>query len=128
MQDITLSHISGMLQQLTLPSAHTLTPYVIQTLLNGESNYSVYNFMLYLQACGKQLEIKDIMDESYIIKDVREAHNLILELVEKYRVKISKMNEATGVTYTPATKDRTTLSIRTFIAILNYFKCEINII
>lgn len=128
MREITISYISGMLQQLVLPSTHNLTPYIVQTVLNGESNYSISSLMDYLQACNAQMEIRDIMDESYIIKDVREVHDTIILLIEKYKVKMSRMNEAIGVIYTPATKGKTPLSINTFIAILNYFKCEISFI
>ena len=126
MQEITIPHISEMLLRLTLSEAHNLSSYVIQTILNGESNYSVSNLLDYLHACNRQLEIKDVMDESYIIKDVHEAHDTILLLVDKYKVKISHMNEAMGVIYTPASEGKTHLSIKTFIAILNYFKCSIS--
>lgn len=83
--------------------------------------------MVYLDACNHHLLILDAMLEEYHAYTLEEVHGVILQLMDKYKLRLSIMNEAMGVNYTPPNKG-TSLSITTLITVLNYMKCELKIV
>lgn len=79
--------------------------------------------MVYLTACKKKLKVTDWMGEVYEAENVQDLHDIIRDLLNKSRRKLSVMNNTIETTYTS-----NTLSINTLFIVLDYFKCKLNII
>ena len=115
--------LSNELNGLIIREKHNLTENAISSLLSIKTNFSVYNMMVYLTACKKKLKVTDWMGEVYEAENVQDLHDIIRDLLNKSRRKLSVMNNTIETTYTS-----NTLSINTLFIVLDYFKCKLNII
>lgn len=115
--------LSNELNGLIIREKHNLTENAISSLLSIKTNFSVYNMMAYLTACKKKLKVTDWMGEVYEAENVQDLHDIIRDLLNKSRRKLSVMNNTIETTYTS-----NTLSINTLFIVLDYFKCKLNII
>ncbi len=86
------------------------------------------NLMVFLDGCGSGIVLYDIMEERYEAHNVEDIHTIISKLLEKYKVKVSVMNSKTNCFYTPASKDSKSISVMTFLSIVNYFNCRLEVL
>lgn len=128
MKDLQRTTLCMELAGLTYKNDSGLTANVISSILSTDVNFSVYNMMTYIRSCEKKLQIMDLMDEPYYAETSDDLHNIISVLLNKYKRKLSEMNSAIEMTYTPPSKKQASLSINTLLNILEYFNCKLNII
>lgn len=128
MKDLQRTTLCMELAGLTHVNDSGLSNNVLASLMSTTVNFSVYNMMVYLMACNRKLEILDLMEEPYYAESADDVHNIISTLLNKYKRKLSEMNSAIEMTYTPPSKKQASLSINTFLNILEYFNCKIDFV
>lgn len=127
------------------PYTGSLTPYVVQSIELGRSNYTVQNFILYCQGRHCKLVMTDLATlDRFYPNSVLEVHEVLNLLMDRYLIDNYMIYRRTGVHYTtpksydPAELERmakdgvvskypASLSIRTLLAVCEAIHCDLSL-
>ncbi|MCM1140202.1 MAG: hypothetical protein NC453_16675 [Muribaculum sp.] len=126
-----------------LEYAGGLTPYAIQSIKEGRSNYPVSNLLAYCGGLGLRLVMFDMATEDcFYPTSVLEVHQVLNLLMTRYKVDYKLVYRKTAVHYTaPKSLDEkelekmksapnakrfvTPLSIKTLLAVCDVIHCDL---
>jgi hypothetical protein len=103
-----------------------LSAYAIQSIEAGRSSYAVTNLFLYTDAIKRSVYVWDYnLDEHYRIGSVEDCHEVIDYLLRYNSMEQKDISPRIGIRYTKPKDGQALLSIDTFLAILNHFRCSL---
>lgn len=123
-----------------------LSPYAVQSIETGRSNYPVQNLLTYLQDMKLRLVMKDMATEDcFEPVTVLDVHKVIRLLMDRYNIDNKLVYRKTGIHYTAPKNIRvdakecsckgeddvkymTSLSIKTLLAVCEVIHCDLLIL
>ncbi len=106
-----------------------LSRYVIKSIEEGRSSYSVSNLIVYCEALSLQMTITDLAtDEVYPVDTIFEVHDVLQMLMKRWQIDESMIYRKTGVHYTAPKSDSGSLSINTMLSMCKVLHCKLDFV
>lgn len=116
-----------------------LTPYAVQSIEKGRSNYPVSNLLAYCRDSGLEMVMTDMTTEDrFHPTSVLEVHRTLGLLMDRYEVDCKLVHRKTATHYTaPKSLDEqgnedpkvpTPLSVKTLIAVCEVIHCDLSFV
>lgn len=125
---MTQKEIADRLNVLTRGRSYkgSLTRYVLNSITEAKSNYTVSNLIQYCQDMNVILIMEDdVTEEKYVVGSVMDVHNVLGLLMERYGINPRTISQIANVHYTIPTKEAAPLSIKTFLAVCGVMRCNL---
>lgn len=106
-----------------------LTPYIVKSIEEGRSSYSVANLIIYCEVLSLQILITDLAtDEVYPVDTTQEIHDVLQMLMQRWKIDETAMYRKTGVHYTTPKGTACSLSITTMLAMCAVLHCKLDFV
>ena len=124
----------------------SLTPYAVQSILKGRSNYPIANLVTFCQDSDIRIEMSDMATEDcFYPESVLDVHKILDLLMKRYNIDYKLVYRKTGAHYTaPKSFDEaelekmkaqqndnrsvTPLSVKTLLAVCEVIHCDLRFI
>lgn len=98
----------------------------VKSILSGTANYPASNLLQYCKDMKIDLILEDVMTgDRFKATTILEVHKVLGLLMDRWDIRLVDVFRQTGMHYTPPTKDSTSLSIKTFLAVCEAIHCNL---